>query len=148
VILVDANLLLYAEDQSSLTRRRVYGGMKNFPSDPVCHCWTILAACIRIATDPRVFMHPKSRLDQPCTRMVDETDRHCVVFREMLEEGLAAANLARDGHLAALAVEHGCELTSTDGNFARFRRLRRTNALKRGKRMLPFREKKRGEARP
>jgi predicted nucleic acid-binding protein len=39
------------------------------------------------------------------------------------------ANLVPDAHLAALAIEHGLILCSTDGDFARFRPLRWENPL-------------------
>jgi predicted nucleic acid-binding protein len=32
----------------------------------------------------------------------------------------ATANLVADAHLAALALEHGCQLQSTDMDFSRF----------------------------
>ncbi|SPD74306.1 Ribonuclease VapC37 (fragment) [uncultured Desulfobacterium sp.] len=49
----------------------------------------------------------------------------------MLTDGQAVANLVTDAHLAALAVEHGCELASTDSDFARFPNLKWTNPLSR-----------------
>jgi predicted nucleic acid-binding protein len=52
---------------------------------------------------------------------------------ELLGEFLALpgvhGNLVPDAHLAALAVEHGLTLCSTDGDFARFRRLRWLNPI-------------------
>ena len=47
----------------------------------------------------------------------------------MLLEGQAVANLVTDAHLAALAVEHGCELISTDSDFSRFHGIRWRNPL-------------------
>jgi predicted nucleic acid-binding protein len=47
----------------------------------------------------------------------------------MLKEGQAVANLVTDAHLAALAIEHGCELASTDADFARFPKLKWRNPL-------------------
>lgn len=47
----------------------------------------------------------------------------------MLVRGKASANLVPDAHLAALAVEHGGELSSTDSDFSRFPRLRWKNPL-------------------
>ena len=41
-----------------------------------------------------------------------------------------AGNLATDTHLAALAIENGAELCSTDSDFARFPRLHWTNPLR------------------
>jgi predicted nucleic acid-binding protein len=40
------------------------------------------------------------------------------------------ANLVSDAHLAALAIEHGCELNSTDADFSRFPGLKWKNPLK------------------
>lgn len=40
------------------------------------------------------------------------------------------ANLVPDAHLAALAIEHGLVLCSTDGDFARFDGLEWRNPLK------------------
>ena len=47
----------------------------------------------------------------------------------MLKSGQAVANLVTDAHLAALAIEHGCELASTDSDFARFPKLKWINPL-------------------
>jgi predicted nucleic acid-binding protein len=46
-----------------------------------------------------------------------------------LTDGQAIANLVTDAHLAALAIEHGCELISTDSDFARFPKLKWKNPL-------------------
>jgi predicted nucleic acid-binding protein len=42
---------------------------------------------------------------------------------------LIRANLVHDADLAALAIEHGLILCSTDGDFARFPELRCQNPL-------------------
>jgi len=141
VILVDANILLYAEDRRSarhVTAREWWDAQLSGTS-PVCLCWTVLGAFIRIGTNPRVFEHPlsldqalsriQSWLDQPCARLVQPTDRHWTVFQKLLREGQAVANLVTDAHLAALAVEHGCELISTDSDFSRFPGVRWRNPL-------------------
>jgi predicted nucleic acid-binding protein len=47
----------------------------------------------------------------------------------MLIDGQAVANLVTDAHLAALAIEHGCALASTDSDFARFPKLKWINPL-------------------
>jgi len=141
VILVDANILLYAEDslQSRHQQARVWWDDQLSGSGVVCLCWTVLSAFIRIGTNPRVFEHPlsleqalarvQSWLDQPCTRVVRPTERHWTVFKQVLTDGQAVANLVTDAHLAALAIEHGCELASTDSDFARFPKLKWKNPL-------------------
>ncbi len=141
MILVDANILLYAENSlHSLNRKaRTWWDDQLSGSGSVCLCWTVLSAFIRIGTNPRVFEAPlsleqavarvQSWLEQPCTRVVRPTDRHWTVFQEMLSDGQAVANLVTDAHLAALAIEHGCRLASTDSDFARFSKLKWMNPL-------------------
>jgi uncharacterized protein len=141
VILVDANILLYAEDKLSPHHgpARTWWDGRLSGTTPVCFCWMVINPFIRIGTNPRVYDHPlsmeqavsrvQSRLDQPCTRLVRPTDRHWVVFQEMLTIGQAAGNLAPDAHLAALAIEHGGTLYSTDSDFSRFPRLKWRNPL-------------------
>lgn len=141
MILVDANLLLYAEDSQAAhhVRARAWWDEQLSGADPVCLCWTVLTAFVRIGTNPRVYQHPlsldeavgriSSWLEQPCVRVVHATGRHLEVFRDLLVAGQATANLVPDAHLAALAIEHGCLLCSTDGDFARFPGLAWKNPL-------------------
>jgi len=141
LILVDANILLYAEDSlNPLNRRaRKWWDARLSGSESVCLCWIVLSAFIRIGTNPRVFEHPlsleqaisrvQSWLDQPCTRIIRPTQNHFTIFKQMLLEGQAVANLVTDAHLAALAIEHGCELASTDSDFSRFPKLKWKNPI-------------------
>ncbi len=141
MILVDANILLYAEDSLRPLHRqaRSWWDTQLSGSSPVCLSWVVVSAYIRIGTNPRVFQQPlalaqalarvQSWLDQPCTRLVQPTQRHWVVFQQMLTDGQARGNLVTDAHLAALAVEHGCVLCSTDADFARFPTLKWQNPL-------------------
>jgi toxin-antitoxin system PIN domain toxin len=141
MILVDANILLYAEDKLSPRHdaARSWWDTRLSGASPVCLCWTVLGAFIRISTNPRVYDHPlsleqalsrvQSWLDQPCTRMIHPTQQHWTVFKKMLLGGQATANLVTDAHLAALSMEHGCELISTDSDFSRFPGIRWRNPL-------------------
>ncbi len=141
MILVDANILLYAEDSLHSRHQQASAWWDGQLSGTgvVCLCWTVLSAFIRIGTNPRVFEHPlsieqaldrvQSWLDQPCTRVIRPTGRHWIVFKKVLTDGQAVANLVTDAHLAALAIEHGCELASTDADFARFPKLKWRNPL-------------------
>jgi toxin-antitoxin system PIN domain toxin len=143
VILVDANILLYAEDSLSPLHHsaRLWWDDQLSRSEPVCLCWPVLSAFIRIGTNPRVFEHPlsleqalarvQSWLDQPCTRIIRPTEQHWTVFTMMLKEGQAVANLATDAHIAALAIENGCDLASTDSDFSRFPKLKWINPVSR-----------------
>jgi predicted nucleic acid-binding protein len=57
-------------------------------------------------------------------------ERHWSVLKELLVSGQAAGNLVTDAHLAAMAIEHGCVLCSTDSDFSRFPALKWVNPLK------------------
>lgn len=142
MIMVDANILLYAEDRSNPKHKvaREWWDAQLSGTSPVCLCWTVIGAYVRISTNPRVFEHPltldqavsrvQSWMDQPCTRMVQPTIGHWKLFRELLVEGQATGNLVTDAHLAAIAIEHGCELNSTDSDFSRFPKVKWRNPLK------------------
>ncbi|MEW6742066.1 MAG: type II toxin-antitoxin system VapC family toxin [Planctomycetota bacterium] len=141
MILVDANLLLYAADKASPCHAaaRAWWDAQLSGDSPVCLCWIVLTAFIRIGTNRRVFERPlslqeavervSSWLEQPCVRLVQPTERHWDLLRQMLVHGKADANLVSDAHLAALAVEHGCVLCSTDSDFSRFPDLKWMNPL-------------------
>lgn len=62
-------------------------------------------------------------------RLIQATDNYWEIFRRLLHEGRATANLVSDAHLAALAVEHNCTLCSTDADFARFKSVKWLNPL-------------------
>lgn len=141
MILVDANILLYAEDSLAACHgaARAWWDARLSGDEPVCLCWTVLTAFVRIGTNPRVYERPLSAdealdrirgwLGQPCIRVVHATENHLEVFGRLLAAGQATGNLVPDAHLAALAIEHGCVLCSTDGDFARFPGLQWANPL-------------------
>ena len=141
MILVDANLLLYAEDSLSAQHReaRSWWDEQLSGTEPVGLCWPVVAAFVRIATNARLHRRPltldeacqrvQSWFDQPCVRLLHTTEHHWRFFRQMLRAGNATGNLVTDAHLAAVAVEHNCELCSTDNDFARFSGLKWRNPL-------------------
>lgn len=142
MILVDANILLYAEDKLSSHHEeaRRWWDTQLSGESPVCLCWYIITAFVRIGTNRRIFQKPltieqvvqriQSWIDQPCLRIIYPTESHWQLFQTMLREGQANANLVPDAHLAALAIEHGCVLYSTDSDFSRFPKLKWKNPLK------------------
>jgi uncharacterized protein len=141
VKLTDVNLLLYALDAASPRHRaaRRWLEARLSGAETFAFSWVVLLAFIRLSTNPRVFQEPLELaeafdiidgwLAQPCATVVHPTDRHPPVLRELLEPLGTAGNLTTDAHLAALAVEHGAELCSSDVDFSRFAGLRWTNPL-------------------
>lgn len=100
----------------------------------------ILLAFIRIGTNPKAFNRPlsvrgawaqvKEWLAIPTVWIPLPIDRHAAIWGELLHDTAALANLVPDAHLAALAIEHGLILQSTDGDLARFPRLQWQNPLR------------------
>ena len=132
MILVDANLLLYAYDPDSPEHDAARRWLEHVLSGPdlVRFAWVTLWAFVRIATSPRVFARPLSPkeahaavgswLGQPNAGLLDPGERHLELLGSLLEEGQAAGGMAMDAALAAIAVEHGATLCSTDRDFTRF----------------------------
>lgn len=141
MILVDANLLVYAHvrslPQHPKARRWLDSELNgNFAVGLPLHS---LLAFMRIVTNPRIFQSPESISD--AWKQVEEwldcenawipetTERHRDVLGTLLGASGMQANLVPDAHLAALAIEHGLILCSTDGDFGRFKDLRWRNPL-------------------
>lgn len=68
-------------------------------------------------------------LDRPNVHISLEGPEHWNHLRRMLEETGTAGNLTTDAHIAAMAIERGAELYSSDSDYARFRHLQWTNPL-------------------
>jgi hypothetical protein len=136
VILVDANLLVYAHVRSfpQHVRARAWLDGQLSGGTPVGLPWPSLVAFLRIVTNPRLFERPvpiaeawrqvSAWLDAEVSWIPLPTDRHRDVLGTLLAGANVQANLVPDTDLAALAIEHGLLLCSTDGDFARFPELR------------------------
>jgi toxin-antitoxin system PIN domain toxin len=135
MILIDANILLYAEDSLNPLNPKAVKWMDHQLSGdtPVCFCWLTINAYLRISTNRRIFSKPLSisqAAERPCVKIIHPTDGHWKLFKEIIVGCQASANLVPDAHLAALAMGHGCVLCSTDMDFARFPKLKWQNPLK------------------
>ena len=139
MILVDANILLYAH-VASFSQHTValkWLDEKLNGSERVGLPWDTLLAFLRVVTNPRIFERPEPIADAwrqvrawlACDTVwiPQPTERHAGLLKELLALPGVHGNLVPDAHLAALALEHGLTLCSTDGNFARFPTLRWLN---------------------
>ena len=141
MILVDANLLLYAYDPRSSHHEasRVWLETVMSQSDLVRFAWLSLWAFLRISTNPRVYERPlsiaeaedavSSWLVQPMAGILEPGERHWPILRGLTRGGQTTGPLVMDAALAAIAIEHGATLCTTDRDFARFDELRWTNPL-------------------
>jgi len=141
VIVLDANLLLYAYDPGSSHHQaaRKWVELAFSGSEIVGIPWQTVGAFLRIVTNSKL---PGQRvtldraievvdlwMEQPNVRLLAPGERHWPILRQMMSEGQARGALLTDAQLAALTIEHGGVLHTTDRDFARFPGLRWTNPL-------------------
>jgi uncharacterized protein len=132
MILVDVNILIYAEDSASphhAVIRPWWDALMNGP-DTVALCWSVLNGFMRITTHHRIATHPltpaeaarkvSAWLSSPNVRQINPGAGHWAEYEKLIIATNAAGNLLMDAHLAALAIEHDCELASCDTDFAKF----------------------------
>jgi toxin-antitoxin system PIN domain toxin len=140
--LPDLNVLLYAYDADSPFHEGAKEWLEETLSgnEPVALSWHTLIGFLRIGTNPRVFKVPltiaeaieivEEWLACPSVKIALPTVYHWELLQDMLITGQAAGNLISDAHLAALAIEKGAVLVTTDKDFARFgNRLKTFNPL-------------------
>ena len=143
MILVDANLLVYAraEDFPQHEAARAWLDERLNGVVGVGLPWPSLLAFVRLVSNPRIFERPipvteaweqvEAWLACPVTFTPEPTERHREVLGGLVEAVGNRSNLTPDAHLAALAIEYGLALCSTDADFARFEGLRWVNPIAR-----------------
>jgi toxin-antitoxin system PIN domain toxin len=141
VILIDVNILVYATNSAAIQHPAAREWLNRRLSDTnrVGLPWASLLGFLRLATGARIFPRPLTManawkqvshwLDGEPVWIPLPTERHAEVLGKLLAEPGVHGNLVPDAHLAALAIEHGLTLCSTDGDFARFRGLKWLNPL-------------------
>ena len=141
MILVDANLLVYAANHAAPEHDQARTWLDDQLSGTaqVGLPWPSLLAFTRLVTNPAILRKPASPTD--AWRQVEEwlacevvwspvpTARHAEVLGPLVRARFMTSRLVPDAHLAALAIEHGLTLCSTDGDFARFAGLTWRNPL-------------------
>lgn len=141
MILVDVNLLVYATDigSSHHAAARTWWENQLRGTDPVGVGWISVLGFLRIATNRRAVVRPlplqqalelvDSWLTNPCVRLLEPTSGHWPALRRFLALRGSGGNATTDAHLAALAVEHDCELVSCDADFGSLPGLRWCNPI-------------------
>jgi uncharacterized protein len=141
VILVDANLLLYAYHPRGELHEKSRAWLEAALSGPdlVCFAWLTLWAFLRISTNHRVFERPLSMseaeaaisswLAQPAASILEPGEQHWEILRGVMRIGQTTGPLVMDAVLAAIALEHGATICTTDRDFSRFSGLKWMNPL-------------------
>lgn len=142
-MLLDANLLLFAVDERSSQHAAAARWLEDALNGErrVGIPWQTIGAFVRISSHPRVVTHPlsagdawgyvRSWLDADPAWVPPATERTTAVLEQLMTRHEVTGNLVPDAQLAALAIEHGLTLCSTDTDFARFDELRWENPLAR-----------------
>ena len=136
MILADVNALIHAFREDSALYpiyrpwlRSVIYGNAVFAVSP-----QVLSSVLRISTNRRIFAEPNSLeeviafaetlMSRSNCRIIQPATRHWAIFCELCRQTSATGDLIPDAWLAALAIEHDCELISEDRGFAVFPGLR------------------------
>jgi toxin-antitoxin system PIN domain toxin len=141
MIVLDANVLLYAHNQAAPQHTPVVHWLKEIflKEEAIGLPWVTAWAFLRIRTNQRLWPKPESPaaalsilhywFSQPGVVLLNPGPRHGELLERLMEKHQVAGPLVTDAVLAALAMEHGATLASTDQDFSRFTDLRWVNPL-------------------
>lgn len=141
-MIVDANLLVYSRNSADPRHSAARGWLEDSLNGEsrVGLPWQSLGAFLRIATSPRIFPDPLSPeqawqqieewLSAPRAWVPEPTGRYRAIAGRLVRGHRTEGKLVPDALLAALAIDHGVELASSDGDFARFDGLRWIDPLR------------------
>ncbi len=136
MILTDVNILVYAHRDHDPDHDRYRTWVEDLigSNEPYAVSDAVLSSFMRIVTNRRIFA-PPDRVDEalafaeairqrPNAVIVRPGPRHWEIFTDLLTRTNATGNLVPDAELAALAIETGSDLATTDRGFSRFPGLR------------------------
>ena len=140
--LLDANVLLYAYNADSPHHAAARTWLQSAfnAEETIALPWQTVFAFVRIATNPRAVPRPLAG-DEACdivtqwlaranVTVIDPEERFWEIFRKLVGEARVSGPLISDAALAALCLEHGATLYSTDNDFRRFRGLTLVDPLR------------------
>jgi toxin-antitoxin system PIN domain toxin len=141
VIVVDVNLLLYAEVDAypmHAPARQWWEDLLN-GDRAVGLASVVVFGFLRISTNRKVFDSPlpiadaidrvRRWFEQPSVTYLPTEARHLEIAFSLLEGLGTAGNITTDVQIAAHALEHRGEVHSNDSDFGRFEGLRWVNPL-------------------
>ncbi len=141
MILSDANILIYAYNTDAIFHKECKEWLAEQLSkpEPFAFCWQTITAFLRITTIPKLFPDAFTQaevhgfvndwLSNSNVRILTPTANHWTIFERLLVETKIVGAKTMDAHLAALAIEHGVILATTDRDFAAFKNLKTLNPL-------------------
>lgn len=137
MLLPDVNVMIYAHRRDSTPDHALYAQwFSRLATSPEPFAISVLSVSglVRIVTNGRVFARPSTAdevfafiqelLQRPNARIVGPGPDHLAIFERLCRDAGATGKLVADAQHAAVAIEHGCTMVSTDSDFARFAGLR------------------------
>jgi uncharacterized protein len=144
--LTDANLLIYAYNELASEHRaaRNWLRMSLVGPEPIAFSWLAIMAFVRVATNKKIFTKPYSTneafdvvqnwLSAPGSLILSPGGEHLNIVKRLANESGVYGAMLTDAHIAALAIEHGITLATTDSDFSQFNGLKWINPLVSSKR--------------
>ncbi|NBB89796.1 MAG: PIN domain-containing protein [Spirochaetes bacterium] len=141
MIIPDINLIVYAHDETTAAHppARQWWERTVTGAEPVGLPWVCVLGFVRLLSNPRVVQQPAPAADLmarmqrvlalSAVRPAVPGAQHAGLMQRLFDETGATGRLTTDIHLAALAIEHGATLASTDTDFARFSELKWVNPI-------------------
>lgn len=141
MLLPDVNVLVYAHRLESPEHARYASWLRALAAGPEPFALSELGASgfVRIVTNPKIWDEPTSTEDalefierlrhRSNARLLTHGPASWEAFARLCRAARASGKLVADAYHAALAIEHGCELVTADGDFARFAGLRYRHPL-------------------
>lgn len=141
MIIPDANILIYAHDESSPLHHKARTWCEGVLSadEPVCIPWVVVLAFTRLMTHPNICENPlspaqvreivESWMDFPHVRLIHPSDNGLGRFFDLLEEAGTGGNLSTDALIALHALEHSATIATNDRDFGRFAGVKWMNPL-------------------
>jgi toxin-antitoxin system PIN domain toxin len=137
MMLVDMNVMVYAHRRDAerhLEYKAWMQAMVNGP-EPYAVADFAVTGMVRVVTDRRYYREAASTItdalafadeirNQPHARVISPGPKFWSLFSNLCRQTDARAKLIPDAYLAALALEHGCEVVTADQDFRRFPGLR------------------------
>jgi toxin-antitoxin system PIN domain toxin len=136
----DVNVLVYAHREEAPDHAAHVDWLsRTTAAEPFALSELVLSGFLRVVTHGKVWRSPtpwdtaEAFVDglraHPNARVLRPGPRHWPLFVGLCRDARARGKLVADAYHAALAIEHGCEWVTADGDFARFAALRWTHPL-------------------
>lgn len=141
MVVPDINLLVFAYNEAAPRHAAARGWWEGLMTgrEHIGIPWAVVIGFVRLVTHPAVLEEPllpgaalrcvRQWFSREHVQGLDPGPRHLAILERLFASTGVAGSLTTGTHLAALAIEHQCELHSNDTDFARFPGLRRHNPL-------------------